>query len=137
MDGQEIVFVNFLPTVEKVIVNCNHFCLAFQMALIFNEEGLQDLTQAPCVVQQFVNHDAVLFKVSKLLCMQLNFIRQGKTWGNVLQCYVSIYMRQSKETDNVRLFLLHFFWDQNIFICVAFHSITKSLFVPLFPLVII
>ena len=133
MDGQEIVFVNFLPTVEKVIVNWNHLCLAFQMALIFNEEGLQDLTQAPCVVQQFVNHDAVLFKVSKMLCMQLNFIRQGKTWGNVLQCYVSIYMRQSKETDNVRLFLLHFFWDQNIFICVAFHSITKSLFVPLSP----
>lgn len=109
MDGQEIVFVNFLLTVEKVIVNCDHFCLAFQMALIFNEEGLQDLTQAPCVVQQFVNHDAVLFKVSKLLCMQLNFIKQGKTRGNALQCYVSIYMRQSKETDNVRLFLLHFF----------------------------
>ena len=48
----------------------------------------------------------------------------------MLSSAVSIYMRQSKETDNVRLFLLHFLGDQDIFICVAFHSITKSLFVP-------
>ncbi|XP_078349597.1 inositol-tetrakisphosphate 1-kinase-like isoform X2 [Oculina patagonica] len=33
-----------------------------EMALIFNKEGLSDLTP-PCVVQQFVNHDALLFKV--------------------------------------------------------------------------
>ena len=33
------------------------------MAVIFNEEGLKDL-MPPCVVQQFVNHNAVLFKVS-------------------------------------------------------------------------
>ena len=34
----------------------------FQMALIFNKEGLRDVTP-PCVVQQFVNHNALLFKV--------------------------------------------------------------------------
>ena len=33
------------------------------MAVIFNEEGLKDL-MPPCVVQQFVNHNAVLFKVN-------------------------------------------------------------------------
>ena len=32
------------------------------MALIFNKEGLRDVTP-PCVVQQFVNHNALLFKV--------------------------------------------------------------------------
>ena len=51
----------------------------------------------------------------------------------MLSSAVSIYMWQSKETDDVRLFLLHFLGDQDIFICVAFHSITKILFVPLSP----
>lgn len=46
---------------KTVIGHGSGFC--HEMALIFNKEGLQDLTQAPCVVQQFVNHDAVLFKV--------------------------------------------------------------------------
>ena len=36
------------------------------MAVIFNKEGLKDL-MPPCVVQQFVNHNAVLFKVMILL----------------------------------------------------------------------
>ncbi|KAJ7365305.1 Inositol-tetrakisphosphate 1-kinase [Desmophyllum pertusum] len=36
--------------------------LCHEMALIFNKEGLRDLTP-PCVVQHFVNHDAILFKV--------------------------------------------------------------------------
>lgn len=36
--------------------------LCHEMALIFNKEGLRDVTP-PCVVQQFVNHNALLFKV--------------------------------------------------------------------------
>lgn len=36
--------------------------LCHEMALIFNEDGLRNVTP-PCVVQQFVNHDALLFKV--------------------------------------------------------------------------
>lgn len=39
------------------------FCV--QMAIIFNEEHLCDM-QTPCVAQQFVNHSAVLHKVSSL-----------------------------------------------------------------------
>lgn len=39
---------------------------SFQMAVIFNEEGLKDL-MPPCVVQQFVNHNAVLFKVTVMV----------------------------------------------------------------------
>lgn len=38
----------------------------FQMSVIFNEEGLKDL-MPPCVVQQFVNHNAVLFKVTVMV----------------------------------------------------------------------
>ncbi|XP_030400199.1 inositol-tetrakisphosphate 1-kinase-like [Gopherus evgoodei] len=33
-----------------------------EMALIFNEEGLEEVS-APCLLQSFINHDAVLFKV--------------------------------------------------------------------------
>ncbi|EDO36566.1 predicted protein [Nematostella vectensis] len=36
--------------------------VSHQMALIFNQEGLQDLNP-PCVVQQFINHNAVLYKI--------------------------------------------------------------------------
>ena len=32
------------------------------MSIIFNEEGLQDIT-SPCVCQEFVNHNAILYKV--------------------------------------------------------------------------
>uniref|UniRef100_A0A674IIE2 inositol-1,3,4-trisphosphate 5/6-kinase n=1 Tax=Terrapene triunguis TaxID=2587831 RepID=A0A674IIE2_9SAUR len=35
---------------------------SISMALIFNEEGLGEVS-APCLLQSFVNHDAVLFKV--------------------------------------------------------------------------
>lgn len=35
---------------------------AHQMSLIFNEEGLADLSP-PCIAQKFVNHDAVLYKL--------------------------------------------------------------------------
>ena len=33
------------------------------MSIIFNEEGLQDITP-PCVCQEFVNHNAILYKVN-------------------------------------------------------------------------
>ncbi|KAF8777699.1 inositol-tetrakisphosphate 1-kinase-like [Argiope bruennichi] len=33
-----------------------------QMCIIFNEEGLNDITP-PCVVQKFINHNAVLYKL--------------------------------------------------------------------------
>ncbi|XP_028396256.1 inositol-tetrakisphosphate 1-kinase-like [Dendronephthya gigantea] len=33
-----------------------------EMSIIFNEEGLQDITP-PCVCQEFVNHNAILYKV--------------------------------------------------------------------------
>ncbi|KAG8193680.1 hypothetical protein JTE90_024043 [Oedothorax gibbosus] len=36
--------------------------LSHQMCLIFNEEGLKDINP-PCVVQSFVNHNAVLYKL--------------------------------------------------------------------------
>lgn len=34
----------------------------FQMAIIFNQEGLKAI-QPPCVIQSFINHNAVLYKV--------------------------------------------------------------------------
>lgn len=34
------------------------------MSIIFNEEGLQDVNP-PCVCQEFVNHNAVLYKVNQ------------------------------------------------------------------------
>ena len=33
-----------------------------QMAIIFNEECLQDV-EAPCVAQSFLNHNALLYKI--------------------------------------------------------------------------
>lgn len=33
------------------------------MSLIFNEEGLKDV-DPPCVAQTFINHGALLYKVS-------------------------------------------------------------------------
>ncbi|XP_041352740.1 inositol-tetrakisphosphate 1-kinase-like isoform X1 [Gigantopelta aegis] len=36
--------------------------LSHKMAVIFNEEGLKDIT-VPCVAQSFINHNAVLFKI--------------------------------------------------------------------------
>ena len=40
------------------------------MSIIFNEEGLQDL-RSPCVCQEFINHNAVLYKVN--ICSKLVF----------------------------------------------------------------
>lgn len=37
-------------------------CSCPQMAIIFSEEDLQDI-QPPCVIQSFINHNAVLYKV--------------------------------------------------------------------------
>ena len=34
-----------------------------QMAVIFSEDGLKDILAPPCVLQQFVNHNATLYKV--------------------------------------------------------------------------
>lgn len=36
--------------------------LSSQMAIVFNQEGLSAI-QPPCVVQNFINHNAVLYKV--------------------------------------------------------------------------
>lgn len=36
--------------------------LSPQMAIVFNQEGLKAI-QPPCVVQNFINHNAVLYKV--------------------------------------------------------------------------
>ncbi|KXJ24802.1 Inositol-tetrakisphosphate 1-kinase [Exaiptasia diaphana] len=36
--------------------------MSHKMLLIFNEEGLHDV-KPPCVVQQFINHNAILYKV--------------------------------------------------------------------------
>jgi hypothetical protein len=36
--------------------------LLFQMAVIFNEKGVQDC-HPPCVAQSFINHNAVLYKI--------------------------------------------------------------------------
>ena len=36
--------------------------LSPQMAIVFNQEGLSAI-QLPCVVQNFINHNAVLYKV--------------------------------------------------------------------------
>lgn len=37
-------------------------CFIFQMAIIFNQEGLKAI-QPPCVIQSFISHNAVLYKV--------------------------------------------------------------------------
>ena len=52
------------------------------MAVIFNKEGLKDLTP-PCVVQQFVNHNAVLFKVINKICFRVLILRLAKV---TMQC---------------------------------------------------
>uniref|UniRef100_H3BG63 Inositol-tetrakisphosphate 1-kinase n=1 Tax=Latimeria chalumnae TaxID=7897 RepID=H3BG63_LATCH len=39
-----------------------HGSSSHEMALIFNEEGLKDVSP-PCVMQSFINHDAVLYKL--------------------------------------------------------------------------
>uniref|UniRef100_A0A452HD49 inositol-1,3,4-trisphosphate 5/6-kinase n=1 Tax=Gopherus agassizii TaxID=38772 RepID=A0A452HD49_9SAUR len=48
------------PSVCKTRVA--HGPSSHEMALIFNEEGLEEVS-APCLLQSFINHDAVLFKV--------------------------------------------------------------------------
>ncbi|XP_058843553.1 inositol-tetrakisphosphate 1-kinase-like [Acipenser ruthenus] len=39
-----------------------HGTNSHEMAIIFNEEGLKDI-KPPCVIQSFINHNAVLYKV--------------------------------------------------------------------------
>ncbi|KFM71035.1 Inositol-tetrakisphosphate 1-kinase, partial [Stegodyphus mimosarum] len=39
-----------------------HGSSAHQMSLIFNEEGLKDVSP-PCVAQKFINHNAILYKL--------------------------------------------------------------------------
>lgn len=41
---------------------CTTMCMCFQMAIIFNQEGLKAV-RPPCVIQSFINHNAVLYKV--------------------------------------------------------------------------
>ncbi|CAH3024391.1 unnamed protein product [Porites evermanni] len=52
--------VSYPMVCKTVIGHGSESC--HEMSVIFNEEGLKDL-MPPCVVQQFVNHNAVLFKV--------------------------------------------------------------------------
>lgn len=52
--------VSYPMVCKTVIGHGSESC--HEMAVIFNEEGLKDLMPS-CVVQQFVNHNAVLFKV--------------------------------------------------------------------------
>jgi len=52
--------VSYPMVCKTVIGHGSESC--HEMTLIFNKEGLKDL-MPPCVVQQFVNHNAVLFKV--------------------------------------------------------------------------
>ncbi|CAL8099700.1 unnamed protein product [Orchesella dallaii] len=54
--------VNF-PAVCKPVIA--HGCSAHQMTLIFNESGLKEAVY-PCVIQSFVNHNAVLYKLFAL-----------------------------------------------------------------------
>lgn len=49
------------PMISKPVI-ADGSDVSHKMAVIFNKEGLKDL-MPPCVIQQFVNHDARLFKV--------------------------------------------------------------------------
>ena len=66
----------------KALIELSIKYCAFQMALIFNEDGLRNVTP-PCVVQQFVNHDALLFKVWHLK-IHVFFLR-GWMYVNVVE----------------------------------------------------
>lgn len=46
------------PLGERLPVLTN----SHEMAIVFNQEGLSAI-QPPCVVQNFINHNAVLYKV--------------------------------------------------------------------------
>lgn len=46
--------------VKFFVIYCVASCL--QMAIIFSEEDLKDV-KPPCVIQSFINHNAVLYKV--------------------------------------------------------------------------
>lgn len=46
--------------IQRLVHNC--VCVCFQMAIIFNQEGLKAV-RPPCVIQSFINHNAVLYKV--------------------------------------------------------------------------
>lgn len=47
---------------ESIAAFCKTMCVCFQMAIIFNQEGLKAV-RPPCVIQSFINHNAVLYKV--------------------------------------------------------------------------
>ncbi|GFO35239.1 inositol-tetrakisphosphate 1-kinase [Plakobranchus ocellatus] len=57
-----------------------HGSLAHQMSIIFNEEHLSDINP-PCVVQSFINHNALLYKVFVVGCKQ--FITQRPSLKNL------------------------------------------------------
>ena len=69
------------------------------MALIFNKEGLRDLTP-PCVVQHFVNHDAILFKVCNFRWMFSDFFY-------LAGCDVLALLVQFSNTDYHDAFLIN------------------------------
>jgi inositol-1,3,4-trisphosphate 5/6-kinase/inositol-tetrakisphosphate 1-kinase len=50
--------VTMIPVSSKLTISM----LIFQMAVIFNAEGVADC-KPPCVAQSFISHDAVLYKI--------------------------------------------------------------------------
>ncbi|KAL5008978.1 hypothetical protein ScPMuIL_014559 [Solemya velum] len=52
--------VNFPIVCKPIVAHGSRLC--HQMSIIFNEEGLGDISP-PCVAQTFINHSAVLYKV--------------------------------------------------------------------------
>lgn len=54
------MLVGKCEAIERLVHNSA--CVCFQMAIIFNQEGLKAV-RPPCVIQSFINHNAVLYKV--------------------------------------------------------------------------
>lgn len=53
----------FTPVTQFYDKACACYFSALKMAIIFSEDGLKDIMPLPCVLQQFVNHNATLYKV--------------------------------------------------------------------------
>ncbi|KAK3591781.1 hypothetical protein CHS0354_007630 [Potamilus streckersoni] len=70
--------VQFPIICKPVVAHGTKTC--HQMAIIFNEEGLKDISP-PCVAQTFVNHNATLYKIFKIGSKQ--YIRQRPSLKNM------------------------------------------------------
>lgn len=56
------LLVRWWVSMKSLKDSCTTVCACFQMAIIFNQEGLKAV-RPPCVIQSFINHNAVLYKV--------------------------------------------------------------------------